>query len=120
MKLKLTLRDVSSPQKGRKPQLSPIDTQQDSTPKAGGEDTDRDVGALTVFGSAPKAAPSINRSLQDSAEAIHEIDGKEPGQSRDARNARNIQRQAVAMKMANMHIDASPNTSVSKASKGSN
>ena len=73
-----------------------------------------------MFGSAPKAAPSVNKSLQDSAEAIHEIDSKERAQSKEARNARNIQRQAVAMKMANMQIDGSPNTSVSKASKGSN
>ena len=82
-------------------------------------DTDRDVCELTVFGSAAKAAPSGNNSLQASAEAIHKIDGKGPEPAKEARNAHKIQRQAVAMKMANMQIDASP-TSLSKASKGSN
>ena len=37
MKLKLTLRDVS-PQ-GRQPQLSPIDTQAESTPKAADQES---------------------------------------------------------------------------------
>ena len=62
--------------------MSPIDTQQESTPKgAGDHETDKDFQDLTVFGSATKAIASVNRSPQNSMEReeIHEVDGKDPG-----------------------------------------
>ena len=82
--------------------MSPIDTQQESTPKAGELDTDKDYGELTVYGSAQKPAASINKSLQNSSEVVHGAEGKEIEPTKDGRNARNIQRQAIAMKMTNM------------------